>query len=139
MKKFIIYFVKLMFFAERTTKRVYRHELYLLAFMVLLFITSGIMATAMFLAVRLTPIEPVYARNNLANPGVFLLFAIPISINLFYRKRIDVDLIREQVNDCDEIQLKKERNKGVLMVILSSSLPLIILALFSLLIKFNVI
>ena len=139
MKNFIIYSIKIMLVAERLKKRNYSKELYFLTYFMLFMIIGAIMGTFMFLAVRLKYIDPAYARSEIAPFGIFFITAIPISIILFYRKKIKIDLIREQINQLDIRELKKEMTKGIILVMLSSCSILIAVALLSLLIKFNVI
>jgi hypothetical protein len=139
MKKFITYFVRFVIISERITKKDNSKELYMVSFMVLFIINSAILGTLMFLSVRLIPLEPSYARENLVTPTISFLFIFPVLLLLFYRKRIDVDQIREQVNNYDEKQLKKEKTKGIILTMLCSSSILIALSVLYLLIKFNII
>lgn len=139
MKRFIIYTVKIMLIAEKLKKRDYSKELYLLTFFMLMMINGAFIGSFVFLAVRLNFIESVYARNVIAPIGIFFIFAIPITIIFIYRRKIDVNLVREKVNELDDVKLKKEMTLGIILIMLSSCSILIALSILSILIKFNVI
>lgn len=140
MKKFIAYFVRLTIIAEKKAKRNYNNsELYILSFMALLIINSAILGSLMLLAVRLIPLEPDYARENLVTPAIAFLFVFPAFLILFYRKRIDIDLLREEVNNFNDQQLKRKQTIGIFLFMLCSSSILIVLSVLSILIKFDII
>lgn len=139
MKKIIIYSVKIMLVAERLVKRSYNNEIYFLAFYNLFILISTFIGTFIFLGVRLKYITQIDARNNLVPICILLSIMIPFFLIHIYKKKINVDLLKEQVNKLDIVMLKKERTKGIIITMLFSSSILISLSILSLLIKLNII
>ena len=140
LKNFITYFVRLTLIAEkRRNRRFASIEYYMMPFLALLIINSAILGSLMLLAVRLTPLQPSYARENLVNPTIVFLFALPILLIYYYRKGIDLDMLREEIDSYDDKQLKRKQTIGIILFMLCSSSILIALSILSLLIKFNII
>jgi hypothetical protein len=138
MKKFVNYIVRLILIGE-IFKGEKSQSVYLLPFATLITITSSIIGSLLFLLTRVMHLHVADVRSNFLPIGLFLIFAIPISIVLYYRRTINLDEIREKVNDINIGELKKERIKGIVVVLLCFFSQLIALAIMSILIKFNIL
>ncbi|MFP4557389.1 MAG: hypothetical protein ACLFNU_11010 [Bacteroidales bacterium] len=139
MRKLVAYTVRIMLVAERLTKRDYGKELFLLTFYVLSMYISAIFGSIIFLTVRLGYFDPIYARTKIAPFAISIMLLTPIIVILYFRRKVNVEQIRERTNRMDFAELKRERTKGVVFVMISSSSILIALTILYTLTVLNLI
>ncbi|MFO8023180.1 MAG: hypothetical protein R6U65_11980 [Perlabentimonas sp.] len=139
MRKLVVYTVKIMLVAERLTKRDYSKELFLLTFYVLSMYLSAIFGSIIFLTVRLGYFTPVFARAKIAPFAISVMLLTPIIVILYFRRRVNVEQIKETTSRMNLAELKRERTNGVVFVMLSSCSILIALTILYTLTVLNLI
>lgn len=112
---------------------------YLLPIILIFLLTSAILGSINFYAVRLMHVDPAFLRKNIVPFGLFLMLAIPICSVLFYRRKINLDEIREEVSKLDIKELKRERFKGVVISLLCGFSLLIAIAIMLITEKLGII
>ncbi len=138
MKRFITYLMRLVLIGE-IFKWEKSKDGYLLPIILLFVLTSAILGSINFYAVRLMHVDPAFLRKNIAPFGIFFIFTFPISSVLFYRRKINLDEIREEVGKLDMKELKRERFKGIVISLLCGFSILIAIAIMLITEKLGII
>ncbi|MDO9255185.1 MAG: hypothetical protein Q7U54_06705 [Bacteroidales bacterium] len=138
MKRFITYLMRVVLIGE-ISKGTKNKDGYLLPIILLFLLTSAILGSINFYAVRLMHVDPAFLRKNVVPFGLFFMFAIPICSVLFYRRKINLDEIREEVSKLDFKELKRERFKGVIISLLCGFSLLIAVAIMLITEKLGII
>lgn len=138
MKRFITYIMRVVLIGE-IFKGEKNKDGYLVPFVLLMGFTSAILGSINFYAVRLFHVDPAFLRKNVLPFSLFFIFAIPICSVLYYRKKINLDEIREDVSKLDIKELKRERLKGVVISLLCGFSILIAIAIMLITEKLGII
>lgn len=99
----------------------------------------GLKQSIIFLTVRLGYFTPVFARAKIAPFAITVMLLTPIIVIMYFRRKVNVDQIRVSITRMDIAELKRERTKGVVFVMLSSCSILIALIILYALTVLNII
>lgn len=136
MKNFITTLVCWKLLTEKDVRGI---RLFLLPFLAIQILTAAIFGDLIFLAIRLQHLQVTFIRKFFLPPSLFLIFAIPIGLIYFYRKKVDIDILRQKLSILEAKDKKALKIRAFAISFLFAFSPLLSLTIFSILTKMNIL